>query len=157
MVGRDAELARLLSAAERTRGGQVNAVWVVGEAGIGKTRLVEEMTSRLDAADLVLIGHGVDLENGELPYGVAADAGIRIAGQPRSPASTLTPREHEVLEQMATGRTNAQIAADLFMSPKTVSVHISRIIAKLGASNRTEAAALARRQGLLDASEESPG
>jgi DNA-binding NarL/FixJ family response regulator len=46
-----------------------------------------------------------------------------------------------VLALVARGRTNQQIAAELFMSPKTVSVHVSRILAKLGVSNRTEAAA----------------
>ena len=47
------------------------------------------------------------------------------------------------------GRTNAEIAGTLYMSPKTASVHVTHIIAKLGAANRTEAAAIARRQGLL--------
>ncbi|TQL50860.1 tetratricopeptide repeat protein [Ornithinicoccus hortensis] len=62
----------------------------------------------------------------------------------------LTPREREVLALVAEGRTNGQIARQLFISTKTVSVHVSNILAKLGASGRTEAAALARRQGLLD-------
>lgn len=61
----------------------------------------------------------------------------------------LTEREAEVLALLAEGRTNSEIAAILFMSAKTASVHVSRIITKLGAANRTEAAAIARRQGLL--------
>lgn len=64
-------------------------------------------------------------------------------------AGSLTGREREVLALLAEGRTNEQIATELFMSPKTASVHVSRIIAKLGASNRTEAAAVARRAGLV--------
>ena len=64
-------------------------------------------------------------------------------------SDVLTDREAEVLALLAEGRTNAEIAATLFMSPKTASVHVSHIIAKLGAGNRTEAAATARRQGLL--------
>lgn len=67
----------------------------------------------------------------------------------RRAADLLTGREAEVLSLVAEGRTNAEIAATLFMSPKTASVHVSHIIAKLGAANRTEAAATARRQGLL--------
>lgn len=63
--------------------------------------------------------------------------------------TVLTARETEVLGMLAEGRTNAEIARTLFMSPKTASVHVSRIIAKLGATNRTEAAAMARRRGLL--------
>ena len=49
---------------------------------------------------------------------------------------------------LAQGRTNHQIADGLFMSPKTASVHVSRIITKLGVANRTEAAAYAHRHGL---------
>ncbi|MCW2831719.1 MAG: LuxR family transcriptional regulator [Aeromicrobium sp.] len=62
----------------------------------------------------------------------------------------LTPREREVLEQVSAGRSNGEIGARLFISTKTVSVHVSNILAKLGASGRTEAAAIARRKGLLD-------
>jgi DNA-binding CsgD family transcriptional regulator len=62
----------------------------------------------------------------------------------------LTPRELEVLHQVATGRSNGEIGKQLFISTKTVSVHVSNILAKLGAAGRTEAAAIARRKGLLD-------
>lgn len=64
-------------------------------------------------------------------------------------AASLTPREHEILALVAQGRSNAEIGRQLYISAKTVSVHVSNILAKLGASGRTEAAALARRQGLL--------
>ena len=72
-----------------------------------------------------------------------------LASRERRTTDVLTDREAEVLALLAEGRTNAEIAATLFMSPKTASVHVSHIIAKLGAGNRTEAAATARRQGLL--------
>ncbi|NUR08145.1 MAG: hypothetical protein HOQ45_14200, partial [Nocardioidaceae bacterium] len=64
--------------------------------------------------------------------------------------STLTTRETEILGLVAQGRSNGEIARQLFISAKTVSVHVSNILAKLGASGRTEAAAIARRDGLLD-------
>jgi DNA-binding CsgD family transcriptional regulator len=60
----------------------------------------------------------------------------------------LTPRERQVLALVAQGATNRQIGAALFMAEKTASVHVSRILAKLGVQGRTEAAALAHRQHL---------
>jgi DNA-binding CsgD family transcriptional regulator/tetratricopeptide (TPR) repeat protein len=62
----------------------------------------------------------------------------------------LTPREHDVLALVVAGRTNAQIATELFISPKTVSVHVSNILAKLGATSRSEATTIAHRDGLVD-------
>ena len=61
----------------------------------------------------------------------------------------LTPREREILVLVAQGRTNGEIGKQLFISTKTVSVHVSNILAKLRAAGRTEAAAIARRRGLL--------
>jgi ATP/maltotriose-dependent transcriptional regulator MalT len=61
----------------------------------------------------------------------------------------LTTRELEVLEHVALGQTNREIAADLFISPRTAGVHVSHILEKLGASTRTEAAAAAHRLGLV--------
>ena len=60
----------------------------------------------------------------------------------------LTPRELEVLLLVAEGRTNRAIGEALFMSEKTASVHVSRILAKLGVGGRVEAAAVAHRLGL---------
>jgi DNA-binding CsgD family transcriptional regulator len=60
----------------------------------------------------------------------------------------LTPRELEVLLLVAEGRTNRVIGETLFMSEKTASVHVSRILAKLGVGGRVEAAAVAHRLGL---------
>ncbi|WP_310529062.1 AAA family ATPase [Nocardioides sp.] len=62
---------------------------------------------------------------------------------------SLTPRETEILALVAAGRTNGEIGKQLFISTKTVSVHVSNILGKLAASSRTEAAAIARRHGLL--------
>ena len=70
-----------------------------------------------------------------------------------SPAARLglTPRELEVLLLVAQGCTNRAIGETLFMSEKTASVHVSRILAKLGVSGRVEAAAVAHRLGLAGA------
>ena len=64
-------------------------------------------------------------------------------------AADLTPRELEVLQLVARGLTNGQAGKQLYISTKTVSVHVSNVLAKLGASSRTEAAAIARQRGLV--------
>ncbi|WP_325051995.1 helix-turn-helix transcriptional regulator [Streptomyces triticagri] len=76
----------------------------------------------------------------------------RSGGEP-APAQALglTARERDVLRLVAAGRSNRAIAEELFISPKTASVHVSNILAKLGASGRGEAAAVAHRLGVLDA------
>jgi DNA-binding NarL/FixJ family response regulator len=60
----------------------------------------------------------------------------------------LTQREREVLAMVAMGRTNPEIAKHLFISPKTASVHVSNILAKLGVTSRVEAATMAHRLGI---------
>jgi len=75
--------------------------------------------------------------------------GSSPARTPPAGPATLTPREREILTLVAAGRSNGEIGKQLFISTKTVSVHVSNILGKLGAAGRTEAAAIARRQGLL--------
>ncbi|MEV0286594.1 AAA family ATPase [Kribbella sp. NPDC050820] len=91
---------------------------------------------------------------------LAADVGRELGAKPLldeiggvesgGGAGSLTSRETEVLALLAEGRTNRQLARELYISEKTVSVHVSNILAKLGVRSRTEAAAVARRDGLLD-------
>jgi DNA-binding NarL/FixJ family response regulator len=71
--------------------------------------------------------------------------GRRPADDDRSGLTALTDRERDVLGHLVEGRTNRQIAGTLYISEKTVSVHVSNILAKLGVRSRAEAAALARR------------
>ncbi|WP_231873223.1 MULTISPECIES: helix-turn-helix transcriptional regulator [Kitasatospora] len=70
-------------------------------------------------------------------------------GAPAEEGLGLTPRERDVLRQLARGRSNRQIAEQLFISPKTASVHVSNILAKLAVGGRGEAAALAHRLRLF--------
>ncbi|WP_225853599.1 AAA family ATPase [Micromonospora sp. AMSO31t] len=100
-------------------------------------REAADIATRLGAAPL-----------GEQAATLARRVGLRGAGRPGP--DLLTSREQEVLRLVAEGHSNSRIAERLFISPKTASVHVSRIIAKLDVTNRVEAAALAHRLGLLD-------
>ena len=64
-------------------------------------------------------------------------------------APDLTPRELAVLELVAQGHTNREIAAALYISPSTAGVHVSNILRKLGAKRRVDAAGIAHKMGLL--------
>jgi DNA-binding NarL/FixJ family response regulator len=61
----------------------------------------------------------------------------------------LTPREVEVLVLLARGRSNKEIAAELFVTPKTVSNHVEHIYTKIGVSSRAAATLFATQHGLL--------
>jgi DNA-binding CsgD family transcriptional regulator len=144
-------------------------------APLGRTPtvLVVEDLDRLDAAAVALLGvivhvvrrgrllvvgthrddapddHPLWTTVAELP-GAVVDR-LRLAGpagagtaDPESEFG-LTARERQVLMEIAAGRTNRQIARALFISEHTVSIHVSRILAKLGVGNRTAAAAAAHR------------
>lgn len=82
----------------------------------------------------------------------AVDRVIATGNQPAAAAPAdefaLTPREREVLGLIVAGRTNREIADALFVSHRTATTHVTNILAKLGASSRTEATALALRHGL---------
>ena len=78
----------------------------------------------------------------DLPSGAGHVAPVAPSG--------LTAREMEVLRLVAAGRSNQQIAAELFISPKTASVHVSNILGKLGVASRAGAVAAAHRLHLLD-------
>ncbi len=80
--------------------------------------------------------------------GSAGGISPQPGGPLASPLAGLTAREREVLRLLAAGRSNREIAAELFIAPKTASVHVSNILGKLGAASRTEAAAIAHRSGV---------
>lgn len=92
-------------------------------------------------------------QGGSLLEPVVASKLLRhVSGQggDAPPVEKLTPRETEVLHLLARGLPNKEIAAELSISRRTVKFHVSAILGKLGASNRTEAVALAARHGWID-------
>ncbi|MCT9081043.1 helix-turn-helix transcriptional regulator [Streptomyces fulvoviolaceus] len=133
-------------------------------------RLAESLLSaggedeRDRATELLRLAHAVADHLGARPL---ADAVTLLAQRARltltaapAPASAqtdpartlgLTGRERDVLRLVALGRSNRQIAEELFISPKTASVHVSNILGKLGVSGRGEAAAVSHRLGLFPA------
>ncbi|MFF9621228.1 AAA family ATPase [Streptomyces griseosporeus] len=119
---------------------------------------------RARATELLRLAHAVAGHLGARPLGdavalVAQRARLPLTAAeacPEPPADPveslgLTSRERDVLRLVAAGRTNRQIAGELFISPKTASVHVSNILAKLGVAGRGEAAAVAHRLGLFPA------
>ncbi|MGW2305097.1 helix-turn-helix transcriptional regulator [Streptomyces sp. NPDC001809] len=124
--------------------------------------LLVEGGRREEATALLREAHATAVRLGARPLRedvelLAARARLSLAEEKQVPAPAeagddtfgLTPREQDVLRLVAAGRTNRQIAEELFISPKTASVHVSHILAKLGVSGRGEAAALAHRLHLL--------
>jgi len=124
--------AAAAAAAAREVAGRLGARWLEGEIAALSAR------ARLHATRAATTA--------------AADApdrdGAAGAGAPAPDPFGLTPREREVLALVASGATNREIGATLFMAEKTASVHVSRILAKLDVRSRTQAAAVAHRLGL---------
>jgi DNA-binding CsgD family transcriptional regulator len=135
----------------------------VYEEARSRWRLAEALAAagdRAGAAEQAAAAHEVAVRLGAAPLRAAIEALVRRArldvalpgaARPAVVTAVLTPREAEVLALLAQGRTNRQIGAALYISEKTASVHVSNIIAKFGASGRTEAVAIAAARGLLSA------
>ena len=109
----------------------------------------------LKDVDVQELARAIRTVNGGQPY-LHPDATrhlLQATARPEQPAERLTSREQEVLALVARGHTNRQIADALQISEKTVSVHVSNLLSKLGMASRTQAALYAARIGLLSPDE----
>jgi DNA-binding CsgD family transcriptional regulator len=131
-------LAEALAEAGDREGAQQQ--WLLAAEAADRLRAVRLRAALADLGRRARLGPG--------PGVAAAARQSGAAGVQRSPLSVLTSREAEVLRLVAAGRSNREIGAELFIAPKTVSVHVSNILAKLGAASRTEAAAIAHGNGI---------
>jgi DNA-binding CsgD family transcriptional regulator len=164
----EAEWTRLVGAPDPERWQAATVAWdKAGQpypAAYARWRLAEALlAARLDrdlAERALAEAHATAVELGAEPLRgeveqLARRSRVELAGTDGSAAAAadglgLTPRELEVLRLVAEGRSNRQIAEELFISAKTASVHVSNILAKLGVASRVEAAAVAHRLGLFD-------
>lgn len=125
--------------------------WRAAEALLATGAEKPDTRAALHAAHRLSAGHvplrdevGKVAARARIPIVEALDADATAAGD-----AHLTAQETQVLRLLATGLTNAEIGTALFISPKTVSVHVTHLLRKLEVSNRTEAAAWVNRHGLV--------
>jgi len=130
------EAESLMAARDRDGATRAASAALVQARRLGSAWLVEEVESLAARARLQL--------------GEAAERAAAAAPAESENPFGLTPRERDVLTLVAAGATNREIGERLHMAEKTASVHVSRILAKLNVRSRTEAAAVAHRQGLAD-------
>ncbi|MFO7960974.1 MAG: AAA family ATPase [Nitriliruptoraceae bacterium] len=164
LVLAEAEHARVVDAADRAQRwstvvARCDELGLVYYAAYARYRLAQTLLdegARDDVADLLRSAHDVAHQLAAQPL---VDDLLALARRARidldvetatTPAERLglTPREAQVLALVADGHTNPEIAAELYVSTKTASVHVSNILRKLEVANRGEAAALAHRHGL---------
>jgi two-component system, NarL family, response regulator YdfI len=123
--------------------------WVAAalRAGVRGILPPEVSVDQLAAALQAAIAGLLIVHPSELP--AALPAATISSSPPNELAEPLTPREREVLQMLASGLANKEIAAKLAISDHTVKFHVASILGKLGASTRTEAVSLGIRRGLV--------
>jgi DNA-binding CsgD family transcriptional regulator len=118
--------------------------WESLNAGLDLVACLLRMNRHADAAEILAQVHDRAASLSSGPLAARADELARASrgrGLEDEPWRPLTVREFEVARKIAEGLTNAQIATELFVSPKTVSAHVEHILAKLGVARRAEIAA----------------
>ncbi|SER09201.1 regulatory protein, luxR family [Lentzea albida] len=124
--------------------------WRLAEALLGENRRDEAADQLRQADEVATKLKAVPLAEAVASCAKRARITLRADEPVREHVDLFTPRERDVLGLVAAGRTNREVGEELYISEKTVSVHLSRIMAKLGASRRAEAVAIAYDRGLLE-------
>ncbi len=152
----EAELERTSRESEATDSAAVWAVMASARAELGQVELADaaarralELATRSGDAPVARLARATLERTGPLLAGGRTGAHPRHPASPDGPVEALTAREVEVLRLVAIGRSNSQIAAELFVTVGTVKSHLHTISGKLGAANRVEAVARGRELGLL--------
>jgi DNA-binding NarL/FixJ family response regulator len=144
---REAE-ALLAAGGDRARAAAAAKAAHAGATGLGARLLASEVEALGRRARIALAEAVPDEAPDEAPDQTGDGAAGSVASAREPGPLGLTPREVEVLRLVATGRTNPQIAEQLYISRKTASHHVSNILAKLGVASRVEAAGVAHHLGL---------
>jgi len=153
----DSELKRDSAEGTATANAAVWAAMARARAELGQAGLAEAAAHRAlglatragDAPSARSAQATLDRIGSLLAGGGAGDSRGRLQAGPDGPVEALTAREVEVLRLVALGRSNSQIATELFVTVGTVKSHLHTISGKLGAANRVEAVARGRELGLL--------
>lgn len=161
---------RLEAAASELSGSSAPELWADAVRAFGYGAVYDQAVCRWRYAAALLGGTAADAELAAKELLQAHEVAGRLGARPlaeaiadlarraridlpgtvrRETVDLLTGRERDVLERVALGRTNRQVGEELYISEKTVSVHLSRVMAKLGATRRTEAVAIAYERGIL--------
>lgn len=144
-TGRGADWAAMLAASP-----QLRPVWITMWAHLRAAEAWMREGNHAEAADHITAGREMAEKLGAAWFITRyAKLAATLAQATQERPGGLTTRELQVVRLVAKGLSNGQIAAQLVVSTKTVSVHVSNILAKLGVASRTEAAAWAQTTGLV--------
>ena len=153
MLGNPEPAARILGAIEHLPDtiGVVPDVDFLARSKVGLAA-VRAKLGRRRTADLLVMGKALSLDQAvEEALALAEELSTHVRGPVifRDEHGGLSSREREVLRLIAAGQTNAEIAAALFIAPRTVTTHASHILNKLGLESRSELIVYAHREGLI--------
>jgi len=131
LLGRSSESAALDQLVASVRAGPSRALVLRGEAGVGKSALLDSLARRASGCAIARAA-GVESEMELMATGET------VRKRTVESLDDLTPQETQIAQLAAGGRTNPEIGAQLFLSPRTVEWHLGKVFSKLGVRSRRE-------------------